>query len=178
MRGRKAGSIRGIELYDFDKLSKTEGGARERRRYLAFAHIQEGKTFVAAAKAVRVRLRSLMRWVAWFKAEGLEGLKDRAGRGAKTCLDLEEEQAFKQDVLELQKDRVGGRVKGKDVLRLMKKKYGLHPSLATVYNTLKRVSLSWITGRSIHPKADLKVQEAFKKTSKKKSSSAYPLGST
>ena len=111
-----------------------------------------------------------------YKAEGLKGLEDRPGRGAQRCLDLEEEEEFKLDVLKLQKDRVGGRVKGKDVLKLMKKKYGLNPSLATVYNTLKRVKLSWITGRSIHPKADLKAQEAFKKTSKKTSLSAYLLG--
>lgn len=176
MRGRKAEPIQGVELYDFDKLSKTKGTARERRRYLAFAHIQEGKTFVDAAKSVRVRLRSLMRWVAWFKAEGLEGLKDLPGRGAKPCLGIEEEKAFKLDVLKLQKDRVGGRVKGKDVLKLMKKKYGVHPSLGTVYNILKKVNLSWITGRSIHPKADLKAQEAFKKTSKKMSLISCPSG--
>jgi transposase len=47
----------------------------------------------------------------------------------------------------------------------MKTKYGIDPSLATVYNTLKRADLVWITGRSIHPKADLEAQEAFKKTS-------------
>lgn len=175
MHGRKAEPIRGIELYDFDKLSKVQGTARERRRYLAFAHIQEGKTFVYTAKAVRVRLRSLMRWVAGFKAHGLDGLKDQPGRGAKRCLNLEKEKAFKLDVLELQKDRIGGRVKGRDILKLMNKKYGLQPSLATVYNILKRVNLSWITGRSIHPKADLKAQEAFKKTSKKASLSFYPL---
>jgi hypothetical protein len=39
MRIRKAESIQGIELYNFDKLSKAEGTARERRRYLAFAYI-------------------------------------------------------------------------------------------------------------------------------------------
>jgi len=30
---------------------------------------------------------------------------------------------------------------------------------------LKRADLVWITGRSIHPKADAEAQEAFKKTS-------------
>lgn len=72
MRGRKASQIKGIEQYDFDKLAKTEGNARERRRYVAFAHIREGKTFTQAAIAVRVKLRTLMNWVKEFRAEGLE----------------------------------------------------------------------------------------------------------
>jgi hypothetical protein len=47
----------------------------------------------------------------------------------------------------------------------MQTKYGIDPTLKTVYNTLKRANLVSITGRSIHPKADLEAQEAFKKTS-------------
>lgn len=165
MRGRKAAQIEGIQQYDFDKLAKTEGNARERRRFLAFAHIREGKTFTETAIAVRVKLRTLMNWVKQFKTEGLEGLKDKPGRGAKPFLPAEHRIAFRQAVLELQEKKVGGRIRGSDVLELMKTKYGVDPSLRTVYDTLKRAELVWITGRSIHPKADLEAQEAFKKTS-------------
>jgi transposase len=49
----------------------------------------------------------------------------------------------------------------------MKNKFGIEPSKSTVYGTLKRVDLVWITGRSIHPEADVEAQEAFKKTLKK-----------
>jgi len=165
MRGRKATQIEGIEQYDFNKLAKTEGSPRERRRFLAFAHLREGKTFTEAAAFVRVKLRSLMRWVKSFRTEGLEGLKDKAGRGAKPLILSEHREAFRQAVLELQENRIGGRIRGRDILELMQTKYGVSPTLKTVYNTLKRADLVWITGRSIHPKADLEAQEAFKKTS-------------
>jgi transposase len=168
MRGRKADQIKGIEQYDFDKLASAGGSPRERRRFLAFAHLREGKTFTEAAASVRVKLRSLMRWVRNFKTEGLEGLKDKAGRGAKPLMPLEHRTAFRQAVLELQEKRTGGRIRGKDILELMQTKYGINPTLKTVYNTLKRADLVWITGRSIHPKADLEAQEAFKKTSETK----------
>lgn len=168
MRGRKATQIKGIEQYDFDKLAKTEGSPRERRRFLAFAHICEGKTFTEAAASVRVKLRSLMKWVRRFRTEGFEGLRDKPGRGAKPVISSEHRAAFRQAVLELQENRTGGRIRGKDILELMKTKYGVNPTLKTVYNTLKRADLVWITGRSIHPKADLEAQEAFKKTSQKK----------
>lgn len=168
MRGRKAAQIKGIAQYDFDKLANTKSSPRERRRFLAFAHLREGKTFTEVAASVRVTLRSLMRWVKKFKTEGLEGLKDKAGRGAKPLMSLEHRAAFRQAVLELQEKRTGGRIRGKDVLELMQTKYGIDPTLKTVYNTLKRADLVWITGRSIHPKADLEAQEAFKKTSETK----------
>lgn len=165
MRGRKAAQIEGIEQYDFDKLANTEGSARERRRFVAFAHIREGKTFTETAIAIRVKLRTLMNWIKRFKTEGLEGLKDKPGRGSKAFLPEEHHTGFRQAVLELQEKRNGGRIRGRDILELMKTKYGIDPSLRTVYDTLKRADLVWITGRSIHPKADLEAQEAFKKTS-------------
>lgn len=168
MRGRNAAQIKGIEQYDFDKLARTEGSPRERRRFLAFAHLREGKTFTEAAAFVRVTLRSLMRWVERFRTEGFEGLKDKPGRGKKPLILAEHQVAFRQAVIELQKERVGGRIRGRDILELMKEKYGVEPSLKTVYNTLKRADLVWITGRSIHPKADLEAQETFKKTSQTK----------
>lgn len=168
MRGRKAAQIENIQKHDFDHLARTEGNSRERRRFLAFAHIRDGKTFTETAKAIRVELRTLMNWVKKFREEGLEGLKDKPGRGAKPFLPKEHHAAFREAVLELQKSRDGGCIKGKDVLELMKAKYGVEPSLRTVYETLKRANLVWITGRSIHPKADLEAQEAFKKTSEKK----------
>jgi putative transposase len=82
MRGRKAEPIEGLKQYDFDKLSRTVGNPRERKRYLAFAHIQDGKNFTEVSKIVRVKLRTLMNWVEKFRAEGIEGLLDRPGRGA------------------------------------------------------------------------------------------------
>lgn len=167
MPGRKAASIDGIDQYDFDKLSKTEGKARERRRYLAFAHIKEGKSFTKVAAMIRVKLRTLMNWVANFKKHGITGLKEKPGRGAKPHLPPDAHEAFRIAVLELQANRKGGRIRGRDILELMKSKFGIEPSRSSIYDTLKRAELVWITGRSRHPDGDEIAQEAFKKTLKK-----------
>jgi len=45
----------------------------------------------------------------------------------------------------------------------MKEKYGIEPTLNSVYNTLKIADLVWITGRPIHPKANVEAQQNFKK---------------
>ncbi len=106
-----------------------------------------------------------MNWVKQFRTKGLEGLKDQPGRGTKPFLPAYQHSAFRQAVLELQENKKGGCIRGSDILELMKTKYGVEPSLRRVYGTLKRAGLVWITGRSIHPKADLEIEEAFKKTS-------------
>jgi len=163
MRGRKAEALKEIEQYDFDKLSKTEGNPRERKRYLAFAHIKEGKNFTEAAAAVRVQRRTLMNWVKRFRTRGFDGLKEQPGRGAKPCIPSNEIATFKQAVLELQRNKPGGKISGADVLALIEERYHVKPTLTTVYNSLKRAKLVWVTGRSIHPKANVKAQKDFKK---------------
>jgi len=95
MRGRRAKAIEGSTQYDFDKLSRTQDNPRERKRYLAFAHIRDGKNFYSAAAAVRISLRTLMSWIARFRIQGLDGLKDQPGRGAKAYLPLHERDAFR-----------------------------------------------------------------------------------
>ncbi|MGE3954177.1 MAG: transposase [Parachlamydiales bacterium] len=167
MAGKILKPLHGIDRHDFDRLAKTQGSARERRRYLAFAHISQGKSFSEAAAAVRVSRRALMKWVKRFREQGIDGLKESPGRGAKLSVSAEEQAAFKEAVLELQRNRNGGRIRGKDVLELMIKKYGIEPCLSTVYNTLKRVDLVWISGRSQHPNADIEAQENFKKNSQR-----------
>ena len=83
MRERKIRLLEAIKKYFFDKLFKTRGNYRERRRYLAFAHIGEGKSFIETAKMVRVELCTLMNWVDSFRKRGIEGLKDKYGGEAK-----------------------------------------------------------------------------------------------
>jgi len=168
MPGKKKTPIEGLDNYDFDHLSKTTGTFRERKRYLAFAHIQSGENFTNAAKMVRVKLRTLMNWVKKFRENGIESLKDSYGGGAKPHVPTEDHEEFRNAVLELQSNRQGGRIREEDVSNLIKERYGITPSKTSVYDTLKRVGLVWITSRSIHPKADVEAQETFKKSLVKK----------
>jgi transposase len=156
--------LEGLDEYDFDHLSRSCGNSREQRRYLAFAHIKDGNSLTESAKMARVSLRSVMSWVQKFRTRGLEGLKDRYGGGKSPHVPRTDYEEFKKSVLEMQKNRPGGRIRGKDVANLIEEKYGITASKSSVYETLKKIGLVWITGRSIHPKADKEAQEDFKKT--------------
>ena len=51
-----------------------------------------------------------------------------------------------------------------DTLFIQMKNRNYQVSRATVYNTLDRLGFSWITSRSMHPKSNQAVQNAYKKT--------------
>jgi hypothetical protein len=60
----------------------------------------------------------------------------------------EQEELFRASILESQANRKGGRIRGSDVLTLMKEKLGVDCSLDTAYESLKRANFVWITSRS------------------------------
>lgn len=170
MRGRPAKPIEGLDQYDFDQLAKSpKSSAREKLRFLALAHIKEGSSFVKVAKMLRIYPRTISSWVRKFREKGIDSLRDQYRGGAQLRLPDDKYEEFRESVIALQARHKGGRIRGDDVRELMQSKYGIQCSLATVYNTLKRAKLVWITGRSQHPKADREAQLNFKKTLEKKS---------
>lgn len=174
MKGRPRKPLKDIQQHNFKKLAKTTKNPRERLRFLAFAHIQEGKTYAEVAAFMKVTYKTVWDWTKKFRNEGIEGLRDRSGRGSKPNLPKDKREAFREAVLQLGSNRKGGRIRGKDVAELLEKQFHIKSSLRSVYDTLQRVGLVWITGRSQHPKADLEAQEAFKKTSEKTSKQLCP----
>jgi len=173
MQGRRLSLGKKIKDYDFISLSKKERHARTKIRLIGLAHLQEGKRFSEVAKILKVSWISVRNWLNRFKEGGLEALSEGKRSGRRSHLPQEKETLFKKDIIELQNNREGGRVIGKDIQKLLKKKYKANYELDSVYRLLERIGMVWISARSKHPKADDKKQEAFKKTLKKKSRKLY-----
>lgn len=151
-----------LKEYDFEKLTKGARNAREKTRYLAFVHLKEGKAVGEVSDIIKMSKNAIYVWLRKFNKDGLEGLKEQGGRGAKLKLPLSERGAFRKAVLELQAERRGGRIKGADVLEMMKKKFGVICGPRSIYNHLKRANLVWVSSRSKHPNADEVAQEEYK----------------
>ena len=91
-------------------------------------------------------------------------LSIRKGRGRKARIKSDKKAEFSEYVVELQEARDGGRIIGEDIVSMIKDKYNESYSVSGVYKLLKRMNMSWVSGRSVHTKSDPEVQEAFKKT--------------
>lgn len=153
---------------DFFQLAKREPHPRVRIQLLALGHLQSGKTKTDVVNMFRITFPTLRAWMLRFIAEGINGLKLQQGRGRKRKLSVEQEELFKRQVEELQKNRKGGRIRGQDIQILLKEKFCVDHALPSVYHVLERCGFSWISARSRHPKSDPEAQEDFKKNSKKK----------
>lgn len=109
-------------------------------------------------------IKTVRKWIQRYDLFGIEGLLSiQSGRGRKSMLLLQHKEDLKIAIKELEDKCEGGRITGKDVCSMLQKRYNVRCSLSNTYVILKRLNLSWITIRSIHPKADKEAQEAFKK---------------
>jgi transposase len=165
---RKAQLPTTIYQHDFTGLAKQEKNATVRIRLLALSHLQSGKNFSEVAQLLYITRQTLHHWITRFAQEGITGLYDKPGRGNKPKLLPSEETAFIEALNELKQQQKGGRVRGCDILKMMKDKFKIECTLNTVYHTLARLEFVWITGRSCHPEANLEAQDEFKKTLLKK----------
>jgi transposase len=166
--GRLKDELEKLAGIDFFRLAKQEPRPRARIRFLALGHLQSGTPKNQVADMFRVSLTALRKWLLRFLADGIDGLREKAGNGRKRKLLPEREEEFRQQVEQLQKDREGGRVRGQDIQVLLKEKFCVDHALPSVYHVLDRCGLSWISSRSKHPKSDPAAQEEFKKNFKKK----------
>jgi transposase len=99
--------------------------------------------------------------LARFKALGLDGLRESSRSGAKRKLPADQEIKFKEAVITLQEERVGGRITGHDIRQLLDEQFQIKCCLNSVYNLLARLNIVWITVRSKHPKQDQTTQDGM-----------------
>ena len=80
-----------INNHNFEALYRKEPHARTRIRYLCMSHIEAGKSFSEIAQMLKVSRETIRIWVKRFAEEGLTGLCERPGRGAKQRLSPRDE---------------------------------------------------------------------------------------
>jgi transposase len=132
---------------------------------LASALVLEGCSRAEAARHAGMDRQTLRDWVHRYNAEGVEGLKDRPRPGRPPRLGDGQQATLKALVLkgpELERDgRVAWRVR--DLCGLVERRFGVAYSETGLLRLLHGLDLSWQKARPVHPEADPKAQERFKK---------------
>ena len=157
------------ESFDDEEFSIAARHASDNReciRLLGLSFLQKGFSEGEVAKLLDVHPQSVFNWLSSYKEGGIEALKDKGGRGRKNKMNKDHQEEFKKAVLNLQDQKEGGRITGRDVKEMMKKDFDIECANSTMYKIMHKVGLSWISGRTRHPKQDLEAQKTFKKTSK------------
>lgn len=149
---------------DFYKAYRKERKGYAKIRLLAMHHLQRGHSTQRVSQMVGYPRQTIWEWLQWYEEGGMHRLQSRPmNRGRNTKLPPEQEAKLEHEISKLQKTRSGGRVTGEEITNHIEELWGVRFAPGSIYTVLKRLDLVWITGRSRHPKADEKAQEAFKK---------------
>lgn len=141
------------------------------RRMLCLAMVLEGCDRTAAAKTCGMDRQTLRDWVHRYNAEGLEGLYDRKPPGARPKLTAEQT-AVLVDMIETGPDPdVHGVVRWRrtDLRDELQRQFGVELHERSVGKVLTRLGYRRLSVRPRHPEANEEAQEAFKKTSPRRS---------
>ena len=104
-------------------------------------------------------------WVHRYNAEGVEGSRDRPRPGRPCASDEGQQAALKALVLRgpsLERDGCVAR-RARDLRTLVERRFGVRYGETGILKLLKGLDLPWQKARPVHPEADPKARERFKK---------------
>lgn len=151
--------------HDFGQLSKTERDPRACVRLLILHQFASGLDYRVIAKNNSTTPYTALKIRRNYWRDGLSTIYDKHRSGRKSKLAPEFYESFKDLIVKTQQEKEGGRLIGTDIAKLAKEHFGADYHPDAIYAVLKRIGMSWISGRSQHPQADADKQEDFKKTS-------------
>ena len=140
-----------------------EQDALQRDRYRAVLLALDGQEAVAIARALGRSRRSVQDWVYAYRDGGVDDLLPgkSPGRPTKLPRDREAELMKRLDAGPLPSDGVCT-LRGKDVVAILEREFGVKYSLDGAYDLLERLGYSCLSPRPLHEKADPQQVEQFK----------------
>jgi transposase len=139
-------------------------------RLYAVYQVSLGQSSRNLEELYNTSFKQITNWVHRFETEGIEGLKDKEGRGRTSRLNKKQEDELKKTLIEkLPSDYSFNTATwtGPILIEWIKSHYKITYKKAQIYNILKRLGFSYQKGRGIFPEADEHKQNAFKEALKK-----------
>ena len=145
-------------------------------RLYAVYQVSKGQSSRKLEDLYNTSFKQITNWVHRFEKEGLDGLKDKEGRGRKDRLTLIQ----KQEIIMVLKNELPTKYgyntatwTGPLLINWIKKEFKIEYKKAQIYNIIKSLGFSYQKGKGIFPEANKEKQENFKtalkKTSRRKS---------
>lgn len=147
---REAGDVAELE-----RRAKSERNALQRDRWRAVLLALEGEEAVTIARTLSRSRRSVQDWVYAYRDGGIEQLKPkpRPGRPTKLPRQREAELRARLDAGPRASDGVCT-LRGKDVVAILEREFGVTYSLDGAYDLLERLGYSCLSPRPLHEKSD------------------------
>jgi len=136
----------------------------------AIYHISKGVSSRKLVDLYGFSFSQILNWAHRFEADGVEGLKDKNGRGRKPKLTDNQLVSLKELLTSKTPLDFGHNTStwtGALVGKIIENCFGVLYGQANVYNLLKKIGLSYQRAKGKYPEADPEKQEVFKNALKK-----------
>jgi transposase len=144
---------------DIDELARRSGKERDalrRDRYRAVLMALDGKEAVEIARALGRARRSVQDWTYAYRDGGIDAIQPRPRPGRMPKLPRDREAQLRQRLDAGPRPQDGGvcTLRGKDVVRILEREFGVKYSLGGAYDLLHRLGYSCLTPRPLHERSD------------------------
>jgi transposase len=155
-----------LSLTELSALIAKEKRPQRRRRLRMIRWALDDLTADEVAVRAKSSRRRVQDWVARWNRDGLAGLEDQPGRGAKSPLNTQQQAELKRrlDAGPLETDG-GCTLRGEDVRRILREEFGIGRSLSATYYLLHRLGYASLVPRPKHRRTDPERQRRFLKKS-------------
>lgn len=138
-------------------------------RLYAVYQVASGQSSRKLEELYNTSFKQITNWVHRFEKEGIDGLRDKEGRGRAAKLDKGQREGISV-LLSEQPCKHGfnsATWTGPMVIEWTEKTYGIVYKKARIYNIIKSLGFSYQKGKGIFPERDAQKQEVFKTALKK-----------
>ena len=163
-------SVKGYEPEQIKSLFKKDERYTIGIKLYAIYQVALGQPSRKLGELYNTSFKQITNWVHQFEKEGIDGLKDKEGRGRKSKLQSVQRTRIKEVLLSEPPTSHGYNTStwtGPLLIDWISKQYGLEYKRAQIYNIIKSLGLSYQKGKGIFPEADKQKQEIFKEGLKK-----------
>jgi transposase len=144
------------DVAELQRRVRSERDALRRDRYRAVLLALDGQEAPSIAKALGRARRSVQDWAYAYRDGGIDALRPKPRPGRPTKLPREREAELKARLDAGPRDSDGGvcTLRGKDVVAILQREFGVSYSLDGAYDLLERLGYSCLTPRPLHERAD------------------------
>lgn len=170
--GRPVLKIKGYTPEEIKALFKRDERYTIGLRLYAVYQVALGQPSRNLEELYQTSFKQITNWVHRFELEGIEGLKDKPGRGRKSLLSTEQLGELSDLLLKESPTGHGYNTEtwtGPMLIDWISKNYGIEYKKAQIYNIIKQLGLSYQKAKGFYPETDEKAQEDFKDGLKKTS---------
>ena len=168
--GRKPLSVKGYEPEEIRSLFNSDDKYKIGLRLYAVYQVSLGQPSRKLEDLYNTSFKQITNWVHRFEKEGLDGLRDRAGRGRKPRLSAGQQSELLHLLTETSPEDYGyntGTWTGPLLIDWIGKHFSVVFKKAQIYNIIKGLGLSYQKVKGFYPEADPQEQGEFKEALKK-----------